>query len=175
MDLIYVLANLPYITFFESKNKVHQFLKNVTETTKVGGYFIGTSYDGATLFKELSTIKQGSSIHIYNGEDKVWEITKQYSFEEFKSDETSIGYAVDVYQETIGKMFREYLVHYDYLIQLIENYGFSLVSDEEVKKMKLPNSTGMFSELYNDMQKHHKTHKDNQLALKMSADEKSLF
>ena len=160
--------------FFESKNKVHQFLKNVTETTKVGGYFIGTSYDGATLFKELSSIKQGGSIHIYNGEDKVWEITKQYSFEEFKSDESSIGYAVDVYQETIGKMFREYLVNYDYLIQVIENYGFSLVSDEEVKKMKLPNSTGMFSELFNDMQKHHKSHKDNQMALKMTPDEKKI-
>ena len=160
--------------FFESKNKVHQFLKNVTETTKVGGYFIGTSYDGTTLFNELSRRKQGESIHIYSGEHKVWEIVKQYAFEEFNNDESSIGYAVDVYQETIGKMFREYLVNYTYLIQLIENYGFSLISDEEAKKLKLPNATGMFSELYNEMNQYHKENKDYQSALNMTPDEKKI-
>ena len=122
----------------------------------------------------MATTKQGDSIHIYNGEDKVWEIIKQYSSDEFNSDETSIGYAVDVYQETIGKLFREYLVHYEYLIQLIENYGFSLISEEEASKLKLPNATGMFSELYNDMKHRHKNHKDNQSALQMSSDEKKI-
>ena len=160
--------------FFESKNKVHQFLKNVTETTKVGGYFIGTSYDGVTLFKELSAKKQGESIHIYKDDNKVWEIVKQYSHETFNSDDTSIGYAVDVYQETIGKLFREYLVNYDYLIQLIENYGFLLITPEEAKKLKLPNATGMFSDLFNEMQRYHKDNKDYQSAVKMTAEEKRI-
>ena len=160
--------------FFESKNKVHQFLKNVTETTKVGGYFIGTSYDGLTLFNELRDKKQGESLYIYKNDNKVWEIVKQYSHEEFKSDESSIGYPVDVYQETIGKMFREYLVNYDYLIQLIENYGFSLISVEEAKKLKLPSPTGMFSDLFNEMQLYHKDKNEYQSALKMNNDEKRI-
>jgi branched-chain amino acid transport system ATP-binding protein len=38
---------------FETRANVCNFLRNVCECTEVGGYFIGTTYDGATMFEEL--------------------------------------------------------------------------------------------------------------------------
>ena len=160
--------------FFESKDTLHQFLKNVTETTKVGGYFIGTSYDGSKLFKELSKKRMGDSYRVYYQEHKLCEIVKQYSETEFLNDDSCLGYAIDVYQETIGKMFREYLVNYDYFTQLIENYGFTLISNEEAKQLKLPNSTGLFNELFNEMKRYHKHNPEYESALKMTANEKRI-
>jgi hypothetical protein len=84
-------------------------------------------------------------------ENKVLEITKQYDQTGFPDNETSLGYAIDVYQETINKVFREYLVNFDYLIQIMENYGFVLITQSEAKNMGLPNPSGMFQDLYQDM------------------------
>ena len=44
---------------FESQLSLHNFLRNVSETTKMGGYFIGTSYDGTAIFRMLAGKKQG--------------------------------------------------------------------------------------------------------------------
>jgi hypothetical protein len=79
------------------------------------------------------------------------EITKRYSQTGFPDNESSLGYAIDVYQETINKVFREYLVNFDYLTQIMENYGFVPITREESRNMGLPNSSGMFQDLYQDM------------------------
>ena len=58
-----------------------------------------------------------------------------------------------MFQETINKTFREYLVNYDYLTRTLENYGFVPVSSEELLKINAPfaHSSGLFSELFNKM------------------------
>jgi hypothetical protein len=137
--------------FFENKNTLHNFLKNVSDGCAIGGYFIGTSYDGKQLFNELKNKKQNESIIGMEGSKKIYEITKKYDNDVLKDDETCIGYAIDVYQETINKVFREYLVNYDYLNRLMEHYGFRLISKDEAKMIKLPNGSGSFKELYNLM------------------------
>jgi len=137
--------------FFENRIKLHTFLRNVCEGCKVGGYFIGTCYDGKRVFNELRGIKQGESVSEYKNEQKIWEIKKQYDRDEFKNDETSIGLAIDVFQETINKMFREYLVNFDYLTRIMKNYGFEVLSKDEAKDNHMPNGIGSFSELYNKM------------------------
>ena len=43
---------------FHTPQTLNQFLRNVSETTKVGGYFIGTSYDGRKVFDMLKGKKQ---------------------------------------------------------------------------------------------------------------------
>ena len=58
---------------------------------------------------------------------------------------------VNVYQESINKEFREYLVHFKYLQRMLENYGFSLITSEEAQDIGLPNGSGLFDELYNTM------------------------
>ena len=35
---------------FENASTLHKFLTNISECTKLGGYFIGTSYDGKKIF-----------------------------------------------------------------------------------------------------------------------------
>lgn len=79
---------------------------------------------------------------------KIWEITKNYNEEEFTSDELSIGIPIDVYQESINKSFKEYLVSFEYLTRILENYGFVLLSESELEEKKLPSSLGSFGELY---------------------------
>jgi hypothetical protein len=137
--------------FFESINTFQNFMRNVAETTKIGGYFIGTSYDGKTIFNLLKNKQQGESIELYEGKTKIWEIRKDYEAQEFNDDASSIGYQISVYQESINKVFPEFLVNYDYLERMMENYGFKLLTRDEAKNLGLPEATGMFSDLYQQM------------------------
>ena len=144
--------------FFENPITLNNFLQNVTDTTKVGGYFIGCCYDGNKIFDDLTDKPMGEGIALFNNSNpnkdpvKIWEVIKQYDSNIFNDDESSIGYPIDIYQETIGKMFREYLVNFTYLIRLMEDYGFSLISKEEANLINLPNSTGLFSEMFSLME-----------------------
>ena len=49
-------------------------------------------------------------------------------------------------------MFREYLVNFKYFVRLMEDYGFILVKKEEAIQMQLPDSTGLFNELFQNME-----------------------
>lgn len=137
---------------FENNLTLQNFLRNVSECTKVGGYFVATSYDGETLFRALSDKSPGESISIYQSGSKIWEVRKIYDNTNFDDDITSLGYAVDVYQETINKVFREYLVNFNYLTRLMENYGFVQITNTEARQIGLPGSSGMFNELFNIME-----------------------
>jgi hypothetical protein len=137
---------------FENNLTLQNFLRNISECTKVGGYFIATSYDGETLFRALSDKSPGESISIFQDEIKIWDVKKIYDNVNFDDDISSLGYAVDVYQETINKVFREYLVNFNYLTRLMENYGFVQITDVEARQLGLPGSSGMFNELYNVME-----------------------
>ena len=138
--------------FLESKASMHRFLKNLTECTMVNGYFVGTCFDGKTIFNLLRNKSEGESFTIMNGDRKVFELTKMYPQTGFSSDETCLGYPINVYQETIGKTFREYLVNFEYFIQMMENYGFALLTRNDAPR-GLPNGTGLFSELFTAMEK----------------------
>ena len=81
----------------------------------------------------------------------ILELKKSYDAKEFNDDESSLGYAINVYQETINKTFREYLVNYKYLLRIMENNGFVLLTETEYKQLNLPSSMGNFEQLYNFM------------------------
>jgi hypothetical protein len=138
--------------FFENKTTFHQFLRNLAECTKVGGYYIGTCYDGKTVFDLLKSKQLGESVTIMKNDRKIYEITKQYDQTGFPSEEMSLGYAIDVYQESINKVFREYLVNFEYFTRIMEDYGFILVSKEEARNMHMPNGSALFSELFSHME-----------------------
>ena len=137
--------------FFENKKTLHNFLKNVSDGCKKDGYFIGTCYDGKKLFKELKTKKLGGSILATKDDKLLYKISKSYEKDEFPDDENSLGYTINVYQETINKEFPEYLVNFDYLNRVIQSYGFEVLDRTEAKKIGLPNGSGSFSELYRKM------------------------
>ena len=153
---------------FETQETLHNFLQNVSEVTKEGGYFIGTSYDGEKLFKMLNNLKENESKVIMSDNTKsnatntksnatekkiIWELTKRYDRADYNDDETCVGYAVDVFQESINKTFREYLVNYTYLTRILENYGFVLASAEDLKNLhsEFAAGTGFFSDLFIQM------------------------
>ena len=169
--------------FFENPITFHGFLRNLAECTRIQGYFIGTCYDGKTLFQRLKDTLEGDSISFlsedrYGNKKKICEITKKYSDTGFPDDETSIGYPVDVFQETINKTFREYLVNFQFLIRMMENYGFVLITTEEARQLGLPNNTGLFSELFaameNELKQNPRRKSDYKDAMNMSTAEKSL-
>ena len=163
---------------FENETILNEFLKNVSQCTALEGYFIGTCYDGNKVFNLLSDVEINNSISLMKNDKKIWEVTKKYSNEFYEEDESCIGYAIDVYQETINKTFREYLVNFKYLTRLLENYGFALLTKDEIKSLDLPGSIGYFDELYENMESELK--KDKRLAnkignaLSMSKEEKQI-
>ena len=55
---------------FENRLTLNNFLRNVSECTKIGGYFIGTSYDGKTIFDKLKSKDIGEGISIFKGDKK---------------------------------------------------------------------------------------------------------
>jgi hypothetical protein len=164
--------------FFENQTTFQNFMRNVSECTKVGGYFIGTSYDGKLLFNRLKGKAPGDGVEIVEDGIKIWEVKKQYSSETFEDDITCLGYKIDVFQESINKTFSEYLVNYDYLNRVMEDYGFKLITREEARAIGVPEGSGLFSELFMNMEEEVKRvrakEKDYGTALKMNSFEKKI-
>ena len=71
-------------------------------------------------------------------------------------NEQSVGLAIDVYQETINKVFREYLVNFTYLVRVMENYGFVLLDRTELDEIGFHGreATEMFGDLWRDLDSH---------------------
>lgn len=137
---------------FETKETLHNYLVNVSENCALGGYFIGTCYDGKKIFRELKSKKINTSISKTKEGVKIFEITKKYDMETLDDDDSCIGMAIDVYQESINKTIREYIVNFDYLVLLMDAYGFTLIDRTESKRIGMPNGSGLFSELFNQLQ-----------------------
>jgi hypothetical protein len=155
--------------FFENILKLHTFLQNVSECTKLGGYFIGTCFDGVRIFQALSRLENGGEISVMDGVGsaasaatgsdveprKIWSVTKKYHQAEFEPDSSSIGYEIEVFQESINKNTREFLVNFEYLTQLLENYGFDLVSPEEAATtltFPMRDGTDTFDGMFHEME-----------------------
>lgn len=155
---------------FESNEKLHTFIKNVSSFTKVGGHFIGTCYDGKRMFNYLSNISKGESKNIMIDGRKINSIIKQYDFEDFLDDASSIGYPIDVYQETINQYIREYLVNFDYFTKVMNDYGFILAENPFIKSKE--NSMGGFEELFNLLISSKKQNDEYKDIKKMSDEEK---
>ena len=58
---------------------------------------------------------------------------------------------INVFQESINKVFREYLVNFNYLVRLMENFGFVLITKTEANHMNLPDGSSLFSQLYENL------------------------
>ncbi len=156
--------------FFENNITLHTFLQNVSECTKLGGYFIGTCFDGARIFQALARLETGDEMSVLSsgsgsGGDpqKMWSVRKKYHQKEFEPDSSSIGYEIEVYQDSINKATREYLVNFDYLTQLLENYGLDLVSSEEAATtlmFPMPDGTATFDGVFHQMELECKNKRD---------------
>ena len=163
---------------FENKHTFYNFMRNVAECTREGGYFIGTCYDGKTIFNKLKQKPQGDGDTIYHNEKKVWSMTKDYDSVSFENNISSLGYKISVYQESINQTIPEYLVNFDFLVETMSNYGFRLLPRDDAKKIGLPEGSGLFIEMYNKMmdeiRKFPKTEKEYGMAPNMMDYEKRI-
>ena len=139
---------------FESTESLHKFLRNVAKHVKKGGHFFGTCFDGKKVFEYLKSEEIGymENREIIKDEKKIWHVQRKYSEnDEYKNDESCLGMKIGVFQESINREFDEYLVNFDYLTQVIADYGFRPVTniiDEKDNTTPLP-GIGNFELLYN--------------------------
>jgi hypothetical protein len=161
---------------FENKEKLETFIKNVSDCCKIGGYFIGTCYDGRKIFNMLTKHKIGEGISKRTKDRLVCQIIKQYEFDTFDNNESCLGYAIDVYQDCINNTLTEYLVNFDYLKIIMEHFGFVLIDDLEAQTMQLDSSITSFEDAYKNMETMVTVNKDEKKyignALKMNKEEK---
>ena len=157
--------------FFETHQKLHGFLRNLQECTRIHGYFIGTCYDGQKVFDVL---KKTGFYRIERNGKLACQIKKKYqTIYKFPHDENCIGMAIDVYQDSIGYEFKEYLVSFEYLTRLLENYGFVPVPVPELTAMNLKYDSPSFQTLFRAMQNEMTQDKSNKAAIYKKAIEMS--
>lgn len=119
--------------YFKSKVTLRNLFINLVECTKIDGYFIGTCYDGERVFNMLKEFKKGESkVFRHENGDDLLNLTKKYEEKSFMDESSSIGYTIEVFQESINKGWDEYLVNMKLFKRLMENYGFIVVGDEEI-------------------------------------------
>jgi mRNA (guanine-N7-)-methyltransferase len=140
--------------FFKNTNTFHNFLRNVSECTATNGYFIGTCYDGHTVMRQLDRFAYDSGLKMYEGTQLICEIVKQYDTEDFDDDESCLGKQILVYQDSINQYLPEYLVNFRFLAKMMEIYGFKLLTNTELDQLNIRfATTGMFSELFRQMER----------------------
>ena len=116
--------------FFKDKLTLKNFVINLVECTKMNGIVIGTCYDGAKVFQMLSDKKSQSFV---KNDNIILNIIKKYEYDSFNDDSSSLGYAIEVFQESINRSFVEYLVNFQFFKRVMENYGFVLETVEHKK------------------------------------------
>lgn len=130
--------------FFETPDKLNGFLENLSQTLKVGGYFIGCCFDGQKVFDLLRDTPKGKSKVGQEGSTTLWEITKHYEAGDIPQGNDAFGMGIDVNFISIGMPHREYLVPFRLLEEKMRLIGCELLTKEELKAVGMVNSTATF-------------------------------
>jgi hypothetical protein len=130
--------------FFESEETLNGLLRNLSDTVKVGGTFIGCCFDGDKIFQMLSNVPKGQSKTGQQDDVPIWTITKDYDHAELIPDESSIGLGIDVNFISIGSTHKEYLVPFELLTSKLATIGFRLLNANELAELSLTSSTNTF-------------------------------
>ena len=112
--------------FFRDSSSLNEYLLNVSENLVIGGKFLATFFDGRKIFKLLES---NSKVERKTPEGKLlWRIDKKYKNKTFPNNVNSISVPIEVYMETFGSSFEEYLVNLDYIRERFELYGMEITS-----------------------------------------------
>jgi SAM-dependent methyltransferase len=144
--------------FFENQATLDGLIKNLSETVKIGGLFVGCCFDGDKVFNLLRTTDKGRSKVGKIEDTPVWSITKDYDKEELIPDDDSIGLAIDVEFISIGTTHKEYLVPFELLKKKLKAIGFELLEKKDLVDLGLNSSTNTFDVSYEMAQKAKKTY-----------------
>lgn len=143
-DVVSCMFALHYM--FRDENTLAGFLTNLADTVKVGGYFVGCSFDGDTVARMMA----GDQVVVgRDGPTDVWTITKRYGSAIgtiVPPSAAGLGLPIDVDFISIGETHTEYLVSWAYLQQMMSTAGFELLTTDECSELGVPASSQMFSE-----------------------------
>ena len=113
--------------FFSDELSLRSYLQNVTDNLKIGGFFVGSTFDGSKVYELLK--RKTQEVGLKNESDEssiIWKINKLYDKKTFVDGKPNWGMAIDVFINTIGITHKEYLVSFKYLEKLSEEYGLEL-------------------------------------------------
>lgn len=167
--------------FFDRPESLSTFCGNVAAVLRAGGHFVGCCLDGeavdALMDKEAPKVGDAVEAIGKNG-DVIWSIERQYAKGVQKNKSNLFGRRIDVFVNSIGQTFPEYLVDYGDLVEAMEEHGLRPADESEASTLGLcgGKSTGMFEDLFDEMQDAHRggrqSHPSVVAALAMSAEEK---
>lgn len=146
-DVAAMMFALHYV--FKDRASLDGFLRNLNETVRVGGYFVGCGFDGDAVASLLRDLPVGGIKHGVEDRSDLWTITKQYDDDGsgvLPATEEGLGRAIDVRFISIGNAYTEYLVSWNYLTQRMSEIGFDLLNETELAALGLTHSTNMFKE-----------------------------
>jgi SAM-dependent methyltransferase len=113
--------------FLKDEISFRTILQNLNDNLKIGGFVIGTTFDGERIYEAL---KDSDSISgkTFSGEI-MWKIDKKYGSRKilFGEKNANFGKEIEVFVKTIGVPHPEYLVNFNYVDKLMQEYGFSRV------------------------------------------------
>ena len=113
--------------FFESEKILDNFLNTVNLNIKDDGYFIGTCLNGELVKRALLNKTEIRGISDTN--QVLWNIKKLYT----KNTGVVYGEEIEVFMESIGRVFKEYLVNIDLLVKKLKPLGFELIENISFK------------------------------------------
>lgn len=113
--------------FFQNELSLRTYLQNVTDNLKIGGHFVGTTFDGSKVYNMLKRKQQVVGTSDDDSKDNlIWRITKLYENKKFTDGRPNWGMEIDVFVESIGIPHKEYLVSFKYLEKIALEYGLEL-------------------------------------------------
>jgi len=114
--------------YFKDEETLRGFCENVQYLCADDGYFIGTCYDGMKVVKTFE--QEGKDILEMKDDfgSLIYQIKKKYKLTDFTYDkentENMFGQEIDVFMASIGQPITEYLVNFEFFIEIMKEYGF---------------------------------------------------
>ncbi len=145
-DVVSIQFCLHY--YLENEIKLRTLLQNINDNLKIGGYLIGTSFDGERVVEAL---KNKKLLEGKMNDKLIWKITKLYKGGIFNSPRSQYGKEVDVYVSSINMTHKESLINFEFLNKMMEEYGLTKVKITEFaeiyEKMNKSNNSGKVSQM----------------------------
>jgi hypothetical protein len=147
-DAATLMFSLHYM--FKDRGTLDGLLRNLAETVKVGGLFVGCCFDGDAVASLLAATPLDGVQRGSEGGTEIWSIVKRYDDATgvVLPTEAGLGRAIDVNFISIGERYTEYLVSYPYLVERMKDVGFEVLNDDELGELGLPASSMMFKDTH---------------------------
>ena len=110
--------------FFKDELSIRTYLQNVSDNLKIGGHFVGSTFDGSKVYQFLKKKNEASGNN--SKKEVIWNIKKLYDNKVFNVARPNYGMEIEVFIKSIGIPHKEYLVNFNFLEKIAKEYGMEL-------------------------------------------------